>query len=1079
MNEAPQDRVNIALFGTAWSVAVDGAPPVYAPQITDGNPDTCLSMAAGQILQIEWRQPRDVSRVVVSGPLLPPPQDIQVQYWYRIWPDNGEGGWQRLDDPFNGRWVTVKASAVAGAEGLIYTFAPLDKEENPLVERTGFPFRHIYKIRLTFQSPARVSEVEACSSATWKTAAIRLEWSPCAGNRAIWNGRIQARNAHILSVTPTGRTSGPVVIGVRYADVPDRRSADRGMLIFRAPGWRSFAVFVDDVVREGGIYVRDIDAFVSDASQNLSYATWKGPAEKWDATVMEKVASLPEQRLEQALKAIPAKPPREAHLGVPNMRQEFTIDPVGNILLLKQSLRTPGRDADRRPWDAPELRYALSTGEQPVFTPEGGRQVRRFLAENYLPVLHTEWRSGDLQYRQAAFATVLLGGIGDEEDARTGDEPLVLLDRMEIENTGSAAQTAYLWVELPLKAPVHIREDGLLVLHAPSDGKPRAGLTPVRGRVDINGRGELACLPDCVPAAGDAEQDRTQASEPRPVLRYTVRLAPGETHALFLYVPYIELLNDAELAALKRLRFDSRHAEAVHYWRKRIHAGMRYEVPEPLLNDLFRTSLWHVLVSTDRDPETGLYQHGAATMGYLNYANETCMVAQSLQMRGEHREAFRLLEPFLVSQGVKPLPGNFQSQEGLFYAAYPDAAKDVYTARGYNMHHGWVLWHLAEHYKWTRDADYLQSVAPHLVAACDWITRERQATKVLNPDGTKPVEWGLAPAGDLEDVEETLYWYATNAYYYLGLNTAAEVLAEIKHPAAARLKKDAEDYRADILASVKESLATSPVVRLKDGTYVPYVPPRAYVLTHLVEGWIRESLYPALHLLDGNLVEPRHPLVTWLLQDLEDNIFLSKESGYGVADQAACFFDFGGFTLQPNLLSNAMAHLRRDEIPHFLRVFYNTCSTSLYPDTMCFAEWVSDYGRGGGPLYKTPDECRFVQFMRNLLVFEEGGTLNLGMGVPRAWMTDGKVIRIEKAATCFGPMAMTITSHASEGTITASLVLPSRNPPARTFLRLRHPEGRPMRRVTVNGKDWQRFEAAKERITLPGGITRAEVIASF
>ncbi len=982
------DEVNVSEFGRAWLVSED-EKLTYAPQIADCNEETIAEVKKGQALQVEWLLPRSVHTIAVKGPELPDPGDIEVQYWNHIWPNNGTGGWQRVDDPFNGNWITGRFSISSNDKAIYYKFEPLSVEENPRTEHSGFTYRRTYKLRLVFKKDAKVSEIEAYTGAKWKTANIRMEWAQ--GNEK--PVKVDATNARIVSIE--GSDNGPISVKLQYSDSEHRLSPDRGYVTFRSEGWNSFSVFVDDVIREGVLRVRDIEAYVSDASRNLSAKDWKKPADAWDATIMEKVAKMPEQTLEQVSKHIPDKHLKEAFLGVPNMRQEFEIFTSGNIGCRIKSLRGPGLDTDRRVWDVYFLQYAVSTLEKPIFDEFGGRQVTRYLEDGWMPIIHSEWKTGDIGYHKSAYATMLMEPIGKNEDARKGHEPILLLEKTEIKNNSDNKQTAYFWIELSLKRPMKIADDGLLLLDAPSDGKARPGLTPQRGRIDINGKGRLELVPDCVPAA-PGSPDRTignKDTRPREAIKYTVELAPGETHTIYTYITYIELLDDNELAALRSANYESRYGEVVDYWKKRTASGMQYECPEPVLNDFYKANLWHILITTDKDPETGLHQHGAATVEYHNYLNETGMVAQSLEMRGEFKEAYRLLEPFIKSQGAKPLPGNFKSQDGLFYAAYPYPDRDCYTAQGYNMHHGWGLWKIAEHYFYTRDKEYLQGVADKLVAGCDWVTRERQATKFMNPDGTKPVEWGLAPAGDLEDVEEYLYWYATNAYYYVGMRTVANALAEIGHPEASRIAKDAEDYRQDILESIKETIATSPVVKLKDGSYIPYVAPRAYVVNDRKEGWIREGLYPSLHLIEGEVVEPQSQIMTWMLQELEDNIFLSKESGYGVENQLENFFHFGGFNLQPNLCPNATAHLRRDEIPNFIRVFWNTFRVSFWPDIVCFAEWVSYYGKGDGPVYKTPDECKFIQFMRNMIIFEEGNELRLGMGVPRAWMENGKKIK--------------------------------------------------------------------------------------
>jgi hypothetical protein len=177
-------------------------------------------------------------------------------------------------------------------------------------------------------------------------------------------------------------------------------------------------------------------------------------------------------------------------------------------------------------------------------------------------------------------------------------------------------------------------------------------------------------------------------------------------------------------------------------------------------------------------------------------------------------------------------------------------------------------------------------------------------------------------------------------------------------------------------------------------------------------------------------------------------------------------------------LDLALVHLACDRVPNFLRAFYNTAAVSLYPDTLCFAEWVPAFGRGGGPLYKTPDECKFVQWLRQMLICERGDALELGLGVPRAWMADGQRIRVGRAATWFGRLDLEITSHAAAGRAGAVIRLQRGDPPRAVRLRLRHPGGRPLRSATVNGRPAV-VNAARQLIELPAGAEAWEVVAVF
>ncbi len=1037
-----------------------------------------ITLDAGKALQVEWTQLRDVRTVELQFKgSAPSADDINLAWWRRIWPDNGTGGWMKLDDPFNGQWTRAKVSAISRESTLRLQLAPLDEKEAPGIKREGMEYRHTYKIRISTTQPAVIERMAVFTGAIEKRAKLRFEWDQRATvRRGQWPPPFEARNGRIVQVTPSESSSA--LVDVEYADASHRLSADRGHVICRRGETSSFAVFIDDVLREGGLYVRDLGVFVSDAAQNLTHAKWPGPpGEVWkEGTIAEQVAKRPEQSFDQVKKAIPLKPPNYLILGVPHLRQEIALSPSGDVILQEESLRSPGPDTDRRPWKWNDLTYRFDSGAIPFRDGRSHREVIISLEEGWLPIARHEWETDDIHYTQTSVASTLLGDMASL-NTTTGTETVVLSSRFDIKNKSGEPRTAYLWMELNHLWPGQLEADGTLVLQSPSDGQKRNEMTAVRGRFNIHGKGRIDYVRQAARAADRSQSATANPPPERELIRYQIALGPQESHAIELAVPYIELLDARELAALKSVSFEELHASVMAFWKRRVTQGMSYEVPDQFLNEFFKANLWHVLISTDIDPVTGQYQHGAATFHYKNFLNETMMVARSLEMRGEHEEALRLIETFLANQSVKGLPGNFKSKEGILYAAHP-VDPDPYTAQGYNMHHGWAMWGAAEHFFWTKDKAYLQRHADQLVKACDWITRERQATKFTNSDGTRPVEYGLAPAGDLEDVEEYLYFYATDSYYYLGLKQVAAALARIGHPEAKRLQKDAEEFLANLRASVAESVASSPVVRLKDGIYVPFVPPRAYALTHRKEGWIREGLYPALHLLNGEVYPATHLFADWMIQDLEDNIFLSQESGYGVENQQSRFFDLGGFTLQPNLLDLAMVYLKRDQVPNFLRAFYNTAWASLYPETMCFAEWVPALGKGGGPLYKTPDECKFIQWMRCMLIVEQEDRLELGLGVPRAWMGDGQRIKIERAATFFGLLNMEIKSQVGSGQMRALVHLEKREAPRQILLRLRHPAGKVIRSALVNGQTAQ-VDDARQLVVLPAQFEQWEVVASF
>ena len=81
-------------------------------------------------------------------------------------------------------------------------------------------------------------------------------------------------------------------------------------------------------------------------------------------------------------------------------------------------------------------------------------------------------------------------------------------------------------------------------------------------------------------------------------------------------------------------------------------------------------------------------------------------------------------------------------------------------------------------------------------------------------------------------------------------------------------------------------------------------------------------------------------------------------------------------------------------------------------------------------------------------------------------------------APLFGTLAYEITSDVDNGKITASVEMPSRNPPKSVLVRFRHPKATPVKSVTVNGQTWTDFDPTKEAVRLHDvqGTVKVEAI---
>ncbi len=1010
-----------------------------------------------------WEDPRDLLEIVVSpeaGTALRP-EDVTVSYWQSVWPGvrvpkgapigSGRTGWQAIDDWTNGRWQEADIAVDRVDGGLRVTFGPINASEFP--DETDFPatFRRTLKLRLSFAAGARgrVSTVQAFTDSEWRESDVTIEWRAPDGTHACRDGRLEAFNGAVSGVVSLG---GPVTVAdharwrsqvsldssagicahIRYAHNDDPNTYDRTIVTVRCEDG-AFSFLMDDVLHGEPIYVRALGALVARADSGHRLAAWET---RWEQghpdTLHRRIAQMPEQTWENAWAGMPPKARRLYFVLAPEgARQKFGVNPNGDIFLGKNFIRrVPGRDTPLLGWEGDELRYRFGLPAEPD---------DRGILENTLPIVHAAWTSGDgVCYEQEALATWLRGT--EPGVLRPGDDPAVCLVRFRLTNLTEASQVA----TLAFGTAVDDTPEVLTV----RDGEVYAD-DRLRALFDANGRGALA--------SGSAG------------LAYTLSLEPGDSHTIFMTIPFLQPDSNAAWTRLAGLRYEEERVSIAAYWRARIAQGAQIETPVATLNAFYRTHLMHMLVINDREPGADRNVARCGGFHYGSFPDEGIMVVSDLDRRGYLAEAERCLELYVKYQGTAPLPGNFSSAEGVFYGS------GGYEVAGYNRNQGWVLWGLAEHYRYTRDRAWLARVAPALVAGCDWITRERAATMTGDANDPRPIQYGFLPPGSLEDVTDYWTWLSTNAYAYLGLRSAADVLAEIGHPEAARLAADADAYRHDLHTGFIEAATRSPVVRLRDGSWVPHFPPRLERRGRDF-GWLREVLEGAAHLIYCGIIAPDEPAAQWIIDDYEDNLFNSDQYGYPAPDFEAQWFGWGGFSMQPNLLIWPHVYLWRDEPEHYLRAVFNPFAAAFYPDTgmltehplPTLADWAGDH-------FKTSDEANHTYWLRLMFFAEHGEELFVGQAIPRAWFAEGREMRVERALTHFGEASVSFLSRAATGEILVRLAPPTRNPPRRIRLRVRHPDRTPMRRVWVDGLPHPDFDPDREIITVQGATSPLEI----
>lgn len=124
--------------------------------------------------------------------------------------------------------------------------------------------------------------------------------------------------------------------------------------------------------------------------------------------------------------------------------------------------------------------------------------------------------------------------------------------------------------------------------------------------------------------------------------------------------------------------------------------------------------------------------------------------------------------------------------------------------------------------------------------------------------------------------------------------------------------------------------------------------------------------------------------------------------------------------------------------------------------------------------HKTHEEAWFLLQTRWMLYMEEGNTLKLLRGIPRKWLEPGQHIGLERVASYFGPLSLTVESDLCHDRIVAEIVCEGERRPAVVDLRLPHPQGR--------RPEWVRgaiYDPAKETARITGFSGRGQVVLGF
>jgi hypothetical protein len=233
----------------------------------------------------------------------------------------------------------------------------------------------------------------------------------------------------------------------------------------------------------------------------------------------------------------------------------------------------------------------------------------------------------------------------------------------------------------------------------------------------------------------------------------------------------------------------------------------------------------------------------------------------------------------------------------------------------------------------------------------------------------------------------------------------------------------------------------------------------------------------AHHLVANGILAPHSTEADAIVNNLEDVQFLrSGWFDYPEEKNRSDVYDFGGFSkVQPYYTRIAEVYALRDDVKPFIRSYFNTIPAMVSGENLSF--WEHFHNTGGWN--KTHETGWFLCQTRTMFLTERGKDLWLAPFVTNRWLKDGMNVSVRNAPSNFGHVSYTIHSSAAHRRINAEIDLPDGFSGRRIVLRLRHPDGKRIHSVWVQGKPWTLFDAKNETVILRPRSKRIRVSAEY
>jgi len=389
---------------------------------------------------------------------------------------------------------------------------------------------------------------------------------------------------------------------------------------------------------------------------------------------------------------------------------------------------------------------------------------------------------------------------------------------------------------------------------------------------------------------------------------------------------------------------------------------VRVEVPDELVSEGVKASSAYLLLALDPNgPHPGPLTHDAL------WVRDAAYIGLALLQLG-HADAVRAYIPdILASQEpdgrVPPIQGT--------NIPWDDEEWDA---------QGQTIFLATSYYRYTGDAETLKTWYPALRAAARFIVDLRASEG--ETDG--PARGLLPPSKSAEDLgpaDQHYYW--DNLWAVTGLKEAAYAARELGEVEdAAWMEAEADALHDAILRSVERVMGPDPA-------YIPGA------VEDVESSSMARGTVPALWPI--RVLSPERPLVERSFRTYHQR-WLAPDDG-GFRHRQDQFWPYGGLEL-------AHAYLRLGYTDKLHQILGWTLRHETLPGTFAWAEQVDpETGAiSGGDMPHAWAAASYVTLVREMLITENGGALDLFNGAPGWWFEEGETITLEGAPTHFGAL---------------------------------------------------------------------------